>query len=139
MHPRRDAVRYELAPADAPERDVAAELLDRVQHPGYTIVADKGFAGRDFEQLVLNLGCHLVRPDRRDEPHRHGNLAGIRQWIEAIIWSAKDKLSLERHGARTLPGLTTRISQRLLALAAAIWHNYQTGHHPVRSLTRYDH
>ena len=130
---------FDLAPADAGEREAAAELLDRVQHPGYTILADKGFAGADFEQLVLHLGCHLIRPDRRDEPHRHGTLGGIRQWIEAIIWSAKDKLSLERHGARTLPGLIARISQRLLALATAIWHNYQIGHYPVRSLTRYDH
>jgi len=130
---------FELAPADAPERDGAAEVLTRVQHPGYTIVADKGFAGADFEQLVLDLGCRLIRPDRHDEPHRHGTLGGIRQWIEAIIWSGKDKLSLERHGARTLPGLIARISQRLLALAAAIWHNYQIGHHPVRSLACYDH
>jgi hypothetical protein len=130
---------FELAPADAPERLVAAHLLDRVQQPGYAILADKGFAGTDFEQLVLNLGCHLIRPDRRDEPHRHGTLGGIRQWIEAIIWSAKDKLSLERHGARTLPGLCARIAQRLLALATAIWHNYQIGHHPVRSLICYDH
>jgi hypothetical protein len=130
---------YELAPADAPERAVAAELLDRVQAPGYTILADKGFAGADFEQLVLDLGCRFIRPDRRDEPHRHGNLGGIRQWIEAIIWTSKDKLSLERHGARTLTGLRARISQRLLALAAAIWHNYQIGHYPVRSLIHYDH
>ena len=130
---------FELAPADAPERDVAAEVLARVHRPGDTIITDKGFAGAEFEQLVLDLGCRLIRPDRRDEPHRHGTLGGIRQWIEAIIWSAKDKLSLERHGARTLPGLIARIAQRLLALAAAIWHNYQTGHRPVRSLTHYDH
>jgi len=130
---------FDLAPADAAERDAAAEVLDRVQAPGYTILADKGFAGADFEQLVLNLGCRLIRPDRRDEPHRHGTLGGCRQWIEAIIWSAKDKLSLERHGARTLTGLRARIAQRLLALAAAIWHNYHVHHYPVRSLVCYDH
>ena len=130
---------FELAPADASERDVAAEVLQRVQQPGSTIITDKGFAGADFEHLVLDLGCRLIRPDRRDEPHRHGTLGGIRQWIEAIIWTAKDKLSLERHRARTLTGLCARISQRLLALAAAIWHNHRIGHHPVRSLTHYDH
>jgi hypothetical protein len=32
----------------------------------------------------------------------------------------------------------TRITQRLLALAASIWHNQQTGH-SSRSLTAYDH
>ena len=130
---------FDLAPANAPERLVAAEVLDRVQRPGYTIVADKGFAGADFEQLVLNLGCRLIRPDRRDEAHRHGTLGGCRQWIESIIWSAKDKLSLERHGARTLTGLRARIAQRLLALAAAIWHNYHVHHYPIRSLICYHH
>jgi hypothetical protein len=130
---------FELAAANAAERDVAAEILDRVQQPGYTILADKGFAGTDFEQLVLDLGCQLIRPDRRDEPHHHGSLGGCRQWIESIIWSAKDKLSLERHGARTLTGLQARIAQRLLALATAIWHNYRVHHYPVRSLVCYDH
>jgi hypothetical protein len=130
---------FELAPADASERMVAAEVLGRVQPRGYTIIADKGFAGTDFEQLVLNLGCRLIRPDRRDEPRRYGTLGGCRQWIESIIWSAKDKLSLERHGARTLTGLQARIAQRLLALAAAIWHNHQVHHYPIRSLVCYDH
>lgn len=130
---------FELAPANASERQVAAEVLDRVQQPGYTIVADKGFAGAEFEQLILDLGCRILRPDRRNEPHRHGNLGGCRQWIESIIWSCKDKLSLERHGARKLPGLIARVAQRLLALAAAIWHNHRIHHHPVRSLVCYDH
>jgi hypothetical protein len=130
---------FELAAANQPERLVAAELLERASRPGQTIVADKGFAGVEFEQLTLDLGCRLLRPDRRDEPERHGNLGGMRQWIEAIIWSCKDKLSLERHGARTLNGLAARIAQRLLALAACVWHNYRVGHYPTRSLICYDH
>ena len=130
---------FELAAANAPERLVAREILERSLLAGQTLLTDKGFAGEEFEQLVLDLGCRAVRPDRRDEPTRFGNLGGARQWIESIIWSCKDKLSLERHGARTLPGLCARIAQRLLALAAAIWHNHHTGHHPIRSLVRYDH
>ena len=50
----------------------------------------------------------------------------------------KPQLSLERHGAHTMPGLIARTSQRLLALAAAIWFNWQTGQ-PGHSLTAYDH
>jgi len=80
----------------------------------------------------------LLRPDRRDERPRFGHLGGIRQWIESIIDQTKDQLSLERHGARKLPGLIARITQRLLALAAAIWFNWQTGQ-PGRNLTAYDH
>jgi hypothetical protein len=130
---------FELAAANAPERLVAREVLERSLRAGQTLLTDKGFAGEEFEQLVLDLGARAMRPDRRDEPKRFGNLGGARQWIESIIWSCKDKLSLERHGARTLHGLCAPIAQRLLALAAAIWHNHHTGHHPIRSLVRYDH
>ena len=131
-------IAFELAPANAPERQVAAEMLARLELDGYTVIADKGFAGEDFEALVNSLGAQLLRPDRRDERPRFGHLGGIRQWIESIIDQTKDQLSLERHGARKLPGLIARITQRLLALAAAIWFNWQTGQ-PGRNLTAYDH
>jgi hypothetical protein len=129
---------FELAPANAPEREVAAAMLRRVELEGYTIVADKGFAGDDFEALVGSLGAQLLRPDRKDEQPRFGNLGGIRQWVESIIDQVKDQLSLERHGARKLPGLIARIGQRLLALAASIWFNWECNQ-PGRSLTAYDH
>ncbi|MFB9833477.1 hypothetical protein ACFFNX_14875, partial [Actinoallomurus acaciae] len=59
--------------------------------------------------------------------------------IEAIIWTLKNQLGLERHNARTTEGLWTRISQRILALNAAIWHNWLIGAPVKRSLTAYDH
>ena len=132
-------VGYELAPANASEREVAAELLERCSEPGQLIIADKGFAGAEFEQLVLDLGCEFRRPDRKNEAPRFGNLGGIRQSIEAIIWTCKGQLSLERHRARTIPTLCARICQRLLALTACIWHNHHTNHQPARSTARYDH
>lgn len=49
-------------------------------------MGDKGFAGKDFEAFITNdLGAHLVRPDRKNEPKRFGKIARIRQWIEAIF------------------------------------------------------
>jgi hypothetical protein len=36
-------------------------------------------------------------------------------------------------------GVLTRIAQRLLAMAACIWHNWQTGANNLRSLIAYDH
>lgn len=131
-------VGFELAAANQPERAVAAELLERVLQPGQTIVCDKGFAGAEFEQLVRSLGGSLLRPDRKNEPRRHGSLGGIRQWIESAFDTLKDQLSLERHGGRTLTGLISRIARRLLALTAAILHNWQLGN-PGRRLTAYDH
>lgn len=131
-------IAFELAPANAPEREVAAELLERSLEPGQLVLCDKGFAGAEFEEIVGSLGATLVRPDRRDEEPRFGSLGRVRQWVESIIHTAKDQLSLERHGARTLEGLVARIAQRLLALAAGCWHNWLEGT-PGRHFTAYDH
>jgi hypothetical protein len=131
-------IAFELAPANASERDVAAEMLRRVELAGYTVIADKGFAGEEFEALMRELGALFLRPDRRDEQPRFGGLGGVRQWVESIINTIKGQLSLEHHGAHTIPGLLTRIAQRLLALAAGLWHNWQIGD-PGRHLIAYDH
>jgi hypothetical protein len=131
-------IAFELAPANAPEREVAAEMLRRVSLDGYTVIADKGFAGEEFEALMAELGALFLRPDRQDEQPRFGGLGGVRQRVESIIDTIKGQLSLEQHGAHTMPGLITRIAQRLLALAAGLWHNWNTGD-PGRHLTAYDH
>jgi Transposase DDE domain len=131
-------IAFELAPANASEREVAAELLAHVELDGYVVIADKGFAGEQFEALMRELGAIFLRPDRQHEQPRFGALGGIRQWIESIIDSIKGQLSLERHGAHTMSGLITRIAQRLLALAASLWHNWNTGN-PGRHLIAYDH
>jgi hypothetical protein len=131
-----------LATPKLGEREVVAAMLDHERHrlrPGLVIVADKGFAGRDFEQLVAAYGASLLRPDRADEPRRHGSLGRWRQWIESTFDTLKDQLGLERHGGRTLAGVWVRVAQRLLALAAAIWWNWEIGAPDKRSLVAYDH
>jgi hypothetical protein len=126
------------------ERDVAEGLLDRaarqgVLRPGLVVLADKGLAGHGFQATVAELGAVLVRPDRADEPARMGNLGGVRQWIEAIIDTLKDQLSLDGHGAHTIQGVWIRVAQRLLALAAGVWFNWQLNAPVKRSLVAYDH
>jgi hypothetical protein len=125
-----------LVGADRPERDVALALIPRAIRGGETIVADKGYAGRDFEAAVGRMGAVLVRPVRRDEAGAPLWLAPIRQRIESVFFTLKDLLSLERHGARTLENLRARIATRLLALAACVWLNHQLGR-PSRSLVAY--
>lgn len=131
-------VGFELAAANIPERQAAAEILERVSVAGRVVLCDKGFAGREFEQLVAGCGGRLVRPDRRDEQPRFGSLGGARQWIESVFQTLKDQLSLERHRARTLGGVVARVAQRLLALAAGLWHNESIGA-PGRRFTAYGH
>ncbi len=125
------------------EREVTQALLERdcqLIRAGQVILGDKGFAGREFEAFVHHdLGAHLIRPDRKDEPKRFGKLARCRQWIEAVFDTLKGQLTLEEHGGRTLAGVYARVAARLLALATAIWHNWRTGATSRRSLIAYDH
>ena len=124
------------------EREVAQALLGDCRSPiarGRIILCDKGFAGRVFERLVRGMGAAVVRPDRKDEPRRFGPLGGMRQWIESVIDTLKGQLSLEQHGGRCLGGVFVRVAQRLLALAAGVWFNWQLGQPDKRSLVAYDH
>lgn len=124
------------------EREVLAALLDHNRHlirAGQVLLADKGFAGKAFKQHTDGLGVLLLRPDRRDEAYRNGNLGRLRQWIESVNQTLKGQLGLEQHGGRTPAGVFTRVAQRLLAMAAGIWHNWTTGAACKRSLIAYDH
>jgi hypothetical protein len=134
-----------LASPKLGERDVAQELLAHAREvtalrDGMVVLTDKGLAGRDMERFCTEqVGVLLVRPDRKDEKRRYGNLAGVRQWIESVNDTLKGQLDLERHGGRTAAGVFARVAQRLLALAAAIWHNWRTDAPNKRSLIAYDH
>jgi hypothetical protein len=114
-----------LASADQKERDVALRLFSIGLHGGELVVCDKGYAGRDFELAVAeHFGARILRPARKDEPGRGPVLSWIRQRIESIFWTLKDRLGLEQHRARTLHGLRARIATKLLALAAGVWLNH---------------
>lgn len=142
-------VSFCLAPANEPEREVAAALLERARDRGLlcggeVIVGDKGFAGREFDQLVSSLHATLIRPDRKGEKPRYGKLGHIRQWIESIINTTKSQLSLELHGGHIPDGVWARVCQRVLALAAGVWHSWQLWEAglidtPGRHFINYDH
>lgn len=128
------------------EREVAEELFGHARdqgalREGMVVLADKGLAGKDIERFAADIaGVLLAHPDRKNAKRRRfGNMAGMRQWIEAIYDTLKDQLDLEGHGARTPAGVFARIAQRLLALAAAIWHNWKINTEVKRSLIAYDH
>jgi hypothetical protein len=109
--------------------------------PGTAVVTDKGLAGEETEAFFAgpDLGLTLIRPARKDETEPRCFPNWLRQRVEAIIWTLKHQLGLERHGGRVPAGLWARIVQRLLALNACIWHNWQIGARVKRSLIAYDH
>jgi hypothetical protein len=120
-----------LAPADQKEREVALRLLPFALHGGEAIVCDKGYAGREFADILAErFGAVVLRPARADEPDNGLHLSGIRQRIESVFWTLKDRLGLEDHHARTLIGLRARIAAKLLALAAGIALNHRLGQPP---------
>ena len=128
-----------LAPADQKEREVALRLLPLGLHGGEVIVADKGYVGRELAALAAERhGALILRPKRKDEPGHRPHLAPIRQYIESIFWTLKDRLGLERHNTRTLHGLRARITTKLLALAAGVWLNHYLNR-PTRTFADLSH
>ena len=132
-------------PKLAGERDQARQMLQRQPAnrpaPGTAIVTDKGLSGEDTEAFFASPGLRLtlIRPARNDEKTPRCFPNWLRQRVEAIIWTLKHQLGLERHGGRVPAGLWARVVQRLLALNTAIWFNWQIGAPVKRSLIAYDH
>lgn len=139
-------VAFALTGAKADERETLLDLLAAEPHlvgarPGQTLIGDKNYFGRDFEQELAQQGIQLLRPTRKGERQRPGGslFKPLRQIIESVNETFKGQLDLEQHGGRTPRGVIARVMQRILALTAVIWHNDHTGHDTLRSLTPYDH
>jgi hypothetical protein len=105
------------------ERESVVAMLQQVPAnrptPGTLLVGDKGFAGGGFQVALAGLKLGIVRPARTDEPDPGVFPNWLRQRIEAIIWTLKHQLGLDRPGGRVPAGLWARVVQRLLALNAA--------------------
>ncbi|MDX3092980.1 IS982 family transposase [Streptomyces sp. ME19-03-3] len=137
---------FALTGAKADERETLRDMLDsapdvQATHPQQTIIGDKNYYGREFENDLTERDLKLLRPARKGEPERAGAhlFKPLRQVIESINQTLKGQLDLERHGGKTPAGVTVRVLSRLLALTAAIWHNDKTGQPVKRSLIAYDH
>jgi hypothetical protein len=121
------------------EKLVCVSMVARCERqPGQALIliGDKNFRGKTFEAELADLDATIMRPRRKDEKGKGPHLAPIRQRIESIFWTAKDILTLERHGARTLANLRVRLCARFAVLAAAVMLNHQLGR-PSRSLVAY--
>jgi Transposase DDE domain len=139
-------VGFALTGAKADEREVLLDILHAdpvltAARDGQTMIADKNYYGREFENTLVDTGVNLLRPARKGEPQRSGTefFQPLRQVIESINDTLKGQLDLERHGGHTPAGVWVRVLQRVLALTAAIWHNDQIGAPVARCLTAYDH
>ena len=128
---------FGLAPAASEERPIGEALLASDRHGAY--LADKGFAGIEWERLWMEIYGALVAATPKDNSRRAWSKAdrrwasGKRQIIEGVIYQLKDFFSLERHRAKTLGGLLRRVAAKVAAYTCAQRLNGSLGR-PLRHL-----
>ncbi len=128
---------FGLAPASSDERPIGEALVASDGHEAY--LADKGFTGVEWERRWLEEHGSLVAAtpqnnSRRAWPKKDRRwAAGKRQIIEGVICQLKDFFGLERHRAKTLGGLLTRLAAKVAAYTCAQRINDSLGR-PLRHL-----
>jgi len=95
-----------LTGAKADERRVLLDLLAGepqlvAARPGQVLLADKHYDGREFEQVLAELGLRLLRPARKGEDERLGAqlFKPLRQLIESVNQTFKGQLDLNATAA----------------------------------------
>jgi hypothetical protein len=128
---------FGLAPAASDERPIGEALIAEDLHEAY--LADKGFTGLEWERHWLERYGALVAATPKDDSRRAWSKAdrrwasGKRQIIEGVIGQLKDFFGLERHRAKTLRGLLTRLAAKVAAYTCAQRINDSLGR-PLRHL-----
>jgi hypothetical protein len=128
---------FGLAPAASDERPIGDALIATDRHGAY--LADKGFTGVEWERLWLEVYGALVAAAPKNNSPRAWSQAdrrwasGKRQIIEGVIGQLKDFFGLERHRAKTLGGLLSRLAAKVVAYTCAQRINDALGR-PLRHL-----
>src|SRR5215212_6253794 len=128
---------FGLAEASSDERPIADALIASDRHEAY--LADKGFTGVPWERRWLEVYGALVAATPYEDswrawPKKDRRWAsGKRQIVEGVICQLKDFFSLERHRAKTLGGLLTRLAAKVAAYTCAQRMNASLGR-PLRQL-----
>src|ERR687890_517137 len=128
---------FGLAEAASDERPIADALIASDRYDAY--LADKGFTGVEWERRWLEEYGSLVAATPYDDSRRAWSkvdrrwASGKRQIIEGVIGQLKDFFGLERHRAKTLGGLLTRLAAKVAAYTLGQRINNSLGR-PLRHL-----
>jgi hypothetical protein len=129
MHAEALEARWLITTLLRPRRTLSTQEVE-----AYGVAAQRWLArhGKNIDAVLLIAYC--LNSDQPELARQAAN--------SGTAWLARHsagQLTLEDHGGRTLAGIYARLAPRLLALAAAIWHNWATGAPVKRSLNAYDH
>ena len=128
---------FGLAPANCDERPIGEFLVASDGHDAF--LADKGFSSVEWERQWLEEYGALVAATPQKSARRAWLqeacrwAAGKRQLIEGVIWQLKDYFGLERHRAKTMNGLLTRLAAKVAAYTCGQLLNVTLGR-PLRHL-----
>lgn len=128
---------FGLAEAASDERPIGDFLISEDRYEAF--LADKGFTSVEWEKHWLEFYGALVAATPKDNSKRAWPeagrrwAAGKRQIIEGVIDQLKDFFALERHRAKTLQGLLTRLAAKIAAYTCGQRLNVQLGR-PLRHL-----
>ena len=128
---------FGLAPANCDERPIGEFLIASDGH--HSFLTDKGFSSVGWEKHWNAAYGALIAATPQKSARRAWSevdcrwAAGKRQLIEGVIWQLKDQFSLERHRAKTLGGLLTRLAAKVAAYTCGQLFNAMLGR-PLRHL-----
>ena len=128
---------FGLAEANSDERPIGEFLVTSDDHDTY--LADKGYSSVEWEKHWLETHGALVAATPQRSAKRAWSekdcrwAAGKRQLIEGVIDQLKDLFALERHRAKTLGGLLTRLAAKVAAYTCGQCLNARLGR-PLRHL-----
>jgi hypothetical protein len=126
---------FGLYSTNCDERPIGAFLVFSEGHDAY--LADKGFSSVVWERRWLEeYGARVAAAPQESAKRAWPGIvrrwaASKRQLIEGVIWQLKDHFGLERHRAKTLNGLLTRLAGKVAAYTCGQLLNARLGR-PVR-------
>lgn len=123
---------YDLVPANIDERQAAEVLLDRLS--GFSLFADKGFLGEDWQNDIRQQTNNQVwTPKRKNQSKQQSKtfeqwLNGLRLRIEGLFNEVQNVgKNLERLLAKTIIGLCSRIVAKMTSHLLKYILRYQFG------------
>jgi hypothetical protein len=122
---------FVLAPASAHDITIAPELLGAQED--LVVIGDTGYVSAPVATALRDeRGVTLLTPRRRNQREQWPVALtkvwnGLRQVIETVNDQLTAQFGLDRHHARTFPGLAARLATKLTAHTLCIALNWQLG------------